>query len=74
MADFQKIGELMDQILAELKTEDIPLTRNQAAVFLDVSPKTIDHYKQKGLLKQIVKYNLVGYSKADLMRIKQCHL
>lgn len=66
------IGEAILQAINELKEKDeIPMTRQQAAVYLGVSVSTINNYcKNKGL-KPTVKYGIVGYLPSELNKYKK---
>lgn len=68
--DLKQIGDIVSQILADSKPDDIPLTRQQAAYYLGVSLCTIDNYRKRGLIKLSTRGTLVGYLKKDLNKIK----
>lgn len=61
------IGEAILVALTDLKaSNEIPLTRQQAAAYLGVAVTTIDNYRKAGLIKQVTKDGLVGYLPSDL--------
>lgn len=61
------IGEAILISLAELKERDeIPMTRQQASVYLGVSLTTIDNYRKQGRIHQVTKDGLVGYLPSEL--------
>ena len=65
------IGEAILDALNELKEKDeIPMTRQQAAVYLGVSVSTINNYVKKGL-KPSVKHGIAGYLPSDLKKFKK---
>lgn len=60
------IGEAILKALTDMKSQDeIPMTRQQAAVYLGVSVSTINNYAKKGL-KVKVKNGITGYLPSDL--------
>lgn len=66
------IGEALAIAIAELKErDDIPMTRQQAAVYLGVSDSTIDNYRKQGRIQVTVKHGITGYLPTDLRRIKK---
>lgn len=69
--DIRMIGDIVAEVLADVKPIDIPLTRQQAAFYLDVSLTTIDNYRKKGMIKMVTRGCLVGYLKKDLDRIRK---
>ena len=69
--DIQTVGELVEEVLAELKPLSVPLTRKQAAYICGVDPHTIDHWCAKGLLKKKTRGGLSGYMQADLVKLKK---
>lgn len=61
------IGEAILISLAELKaSNEIPMTRQQASVYLGVSLTTIDNYRKQGRIHQVTKDGLVGYLPSEL--------
>jgi hypothetical protein len=65
------VGQALVIALNELKErDDIPMSRQQAAVYLGVSVSTISNYQLTGRLEKKVKNGIVGYMPADLRRIK----
>lgn len=65
------VGQALVIALNELKErDDIPMTRQQAAVYLGVSVSTISNYQSSGKLEKKVKNGLAGFLPADLRRIK----
>lgn len=65
------IGEAMLAALQELEMKlDMPMTRQQAAVYLGVSKSTINNYVKRGL-KPTVKHGIVGYLAADLEKFRK---
>lgn len=66
------IGNAILRALNEMKERDeIPMTRQQAAVYLGVSLTTIDNYRKQGRIRQVVKDGIVGYLPSDLKHAKQ---
>lgn len=66
------IGEAILVALSELKERDeIPMTRQQASVYLGVSLTTIDNYRKEGRIKQVTKDGLVGYLPSDLKAVRK---
>ena len=75
--DMDKIDTLIDignailRALNEMKERDeIPMTRQQAAVYLGVSLTTIDNYRKQGRIRQVVKDGIVGYLPSDLKQAR----
>ena len=65
------IGEAILASINELKARDeIPMTRQQAAVYLGVSVSTINNYVKKGL-KPTVKHGISGYLPSDLNKYRK---
>lgn len=76
-SDMDKIDTLIDignailRALNEMKERDeIPMTRQQAAVYLGVSLTTIDNYRKQGRIRQVVKDGIVGYLPSDLKQAR----
>lgn len=69
--NIQIIGELVDEILAELRPVSIPLTRKQAAAYCNVDGHTIDNWDKVGKIKKVKRGSLVGYLVADLDKYKK---
>lgn len=67
----QHISEVIAEVLAQIKPFDIPLTRQQAAVYLGVCPHTIDNYRAQGRLKLVSNKGLTGYFKEDLDKLRK---
>lgn len=66
------IGQALSIAVNELKVrDDIPMTRQQAAVYLGVSVSTISNYQASGKLEKKVKNGLAGFMPSDLRRIKK---
>ena len=66
------IGEAMTDVLTDMKARDeIPMTRQQAAIYLGVSVATISNYVNQGKLTKKTKYGLIGYMPADLRQLKK---
>lgn len=66
------IGEAILQAINEMKSRDeIPMTRQQAAVYLSVSESTIDNYRKQGRIRQVTKHGIVGYLPSDLKSAKK---
>ena len=53
------------------RATDIPLTLQQAAVFLNCSTQTIANYRNRGLIKKRVRNGLAGYLRIDLEELKK---
>ena len=65
------IADAIASALVELKERDeIPMTRQQAAVYLGVSVSTINNYAKKGL-RMTTKHGIVGYLPSDLKQFKK---
>jgi len=65
------IGEAILSALTELKARDeMPMTRQQAAVYLGVSVSTINNYAKRGL-KPVVKNGIAGYLPSDLNKFRK---
>lgn len=65
------IADAIASALVELKERDeIPMTRQQAAVYLGVSVSTINNYAKKGL-KMTTKHGIAGYLPSDLKPFKK---
>ena len=65
------IGVAILNALTDMKAQDeIPMTRQQAAIYLGVSTSTINNYVKKGL-KQSVKHGIVGYLPSELNKFKK---
>lgn len=54
------------------QTFDVPLNRQQAAAYLDVSAGTIDNLRRRGIIKQVTRRGLIGYLLTDLDKIRKC--
>ena len=66
------IGEAILSALTELKARDeMPMTRQQAAVYLGVSVSTINNYAKKKGLKMTVKNGISGYLPSDLNKFRK---
>ena len=66
------IGEALAVTITELKVRDeIPMTRQQAAVYLGVSDSTIDNYRKQGRIQIAVKHGITGYLPSDLRKIRK---
>lgn len=66
------IGEAILQAINDLKAKDeIPMTRQQAAVYLGVSLSTINNYVTSGRLTKKVKSGIAGYLPSDLKGIRK---
>ena len=65
------IGNAILRALNEMKERDeIPMTRQQAAVYLGVSLTTIDNYRKQGRIRQVVKDGIVGYLPSALKQAR----
>lgn len=72
IGDYVKVGDLLVDVLAELKVRDeIPMTRQQAAAYLGVSVSTISNYLSCGKLIKKVKNGISGIMPEDLRSIKK---
>jgi len=69
-ANLKDIGSLLNEILVEVKGEDISLTAKQAAFYLGCTPDTIRNYLASGVLRKEVNGDLEGYTKNQLKKIK----
>ncbi len=66
------IGEAFTDILTDMKARDeIPMTRQQAAIYIGVSVATISNYVNQGKLTKKVKHGIVGYLPSDLRQLKK---
>lgn len=65
------IGEAILKVLEEQEMkQEIPMNRQQAAVYLGVSVSTINNYVKKGL-KPVVKNGITGYLPSDLNKFRK---
>lgn len=64
------IGQAILEAIREMRDFDIPLNRQQAAVYLGVSSSTIPNYVKRGLLKKKVHKGLSGYLVSDLDKLR----
>jgi hypothetical protein len=72
MQEFKK--ELREVVRAELEAEraareDKPLTRLEAASYMQLSPKSFDALRKKHNIKSVAKSGRPRFLKSDLMRI-----
>ena len=72
MDELISIGRAILLAINELKERDeIPMTRQQASVYLGVSLTTIDNYRKQGRIRQVVKDGIVGYLPSELKLAKR---
>lgn len=68
----ENIGNVLLERLTYLaKINEMPMTTQQAAYYLNCSVKTIYNYKRQGLLKEAVKGKLSGFLPSDLDKLRQ---
>lgn len=79
LREVQEIRRTQEATFADLsarldaidRATDIPLTLQQAAVFLNCSTQTIANYRNRGLIKKRVRNGLAGYLRIDLEELKK---
>lgn len=67
-ATYEMLTRRIDEIDKE---RDMPLTRQQAAYYLNVSVSTIDRYRMAGMIKPAVRGRMIGYLRNDLAKLKK---
>ena len=66
------IGQTISEVVTDMKVRDeIPMTRQQAAIYLGVSVATISNYVNQGKLTKKVKHGIVGYLPSDLRTLRK---
>ena len=66
------IGEAILDAINDLKADkEIPMTRQQAAVYVGCSPSTIANYVAQGKLTKKVKQGIAGYLPSDLRKLRK---
>jgi len=66
------IGQTIAEVITDMKVRDeIPMTRQQAAIYLGVSESTVNNYVKSGKLTKKVKNGLIGYMPSDLRPLRK---
>jgi len=66
------IGQTITAIVTDMKVRDeIPMTRQQAAVYVGCSISTINNYVAQGKLTKKVKQGIAGYLPSDLRKLRK---
>lgn len=66
------IGQTISEVVTDMKVRDeIPMTRQQAAIYLGCSISTISNYVAQGKLTKNTKHGIVGYLPSDLRKLRK---
>lgn len=66
--ELHRIGDLLEQILSELREKQF-MTVAEAAAYCAVTTRTIRSWREKGLVHPVMRGNRQGVMKSDLDRM-----